>query len=174
MKLIINKLVYKNPCIDPLQGWWVEKRGFGQSLFTFLGEASSRPSIQIFSWFSNIPRIFWQMAIYLDILTPPSGLGRGGGPLNKHFDYWKGALVNFQSPQRNICRGAANTKCSKHFQQKTLIQMSSIPNLPREPLSELSLTQQVQCTIIVQCTSQAPSKKSLTFMTQMEPGKVVL
>ena len=29
------------------------------------------------------------MAIYLDILTPPWGLGGEGRSLNKHFDYWK-------------------------------------------------------------------------------------
>ena len=71
MKLIINKLVYKNlPRIDSLRG----RGGFGQSLFTFLGGR------RLLSMYSDILLIFkysergysgkWRY-IYLDILTPP-------------------------------------------------------------------------------------------------------
>ena len=174
MKLIINKLVYKNPCIDPLSRLVGGKEGIWSVFVHFLG-GGELPSI-----YSDILLIFkyserysgkWRY-IYI-FWHLPEAWGEGEVPWINILIIEKERWSTFKVPNeiyaevqqiqnvRSISRKRAWSKCLP------------FPICP-EPLSEFSLTQQVQRTIIGQCTIQVSSIKRLIFMTQMEPRRTVL
>ena len=74
------------------------------------------------------------MAIYLDILTPPSGLGRGGGPLNKHFDYWKGPG---RSTFKVLCKIDSGS-CTKMWNVSQIFQQQFCEEIIRKKTCKIS------------------------------------
>ena len=142
--------MYKNPLVlIPFQ----EKRGFGQSLFTFLGGAPSSIYSDILLIFKYSEDILANGDIfrYSDTSLRPGGEGEVSWINILIIERSRCALVNFQSPQQNVFRaGQQIWNVSMKKSTKKYFYTNVCRPICLEPLSESSLVltqHQVQCTI---------------------------